>query len=101
MPEIWENPALNPTRRWADTDEIRVDLQLLVKGTPSERVALLRRLIDGPIREMKADEEAVAVFFNKVSAAFGFVDMIHIGDNYCSLTPGVREPLVKVLQKMS
>jgi hypothetical protein len=97
MSEIFENPALNPTREWLDTPEVRIELQLLVKGTPSDRVDLLRRLVRGTICDMTAKDRELAEFFNAVSTAFGFVPMIQIEDDCCRLVPGAHIMLSEML----
>lgn len=84
MPEMSENPALNPTREWTDSPEVRADLHSITKKASAERLAVLRRLLDGPIHGATAEEEQLASFFNRASEAFGFVAMIDITHGRCT-----------------
>lgn len=93
---MWENPALNPTREWEDTPEIRIELGLIVKAH-AEEASVLHELLSGPIRDMTAEDRRHAAFLNQVAQAFGFVDLVRVDGNSGDLTGGVREPLAAVL----
>lgn len=95
---VWENPALNPTKTWEDTVEVRNELSLIVNGsTPQDRVDFLRELSNSSELELSdSRHQELATFFNKVSAAFGFVPMIEFDGNYCRLNPGIVAPLSAV-----
>ncbi|TCP54797.1 hypothetical protein EV191_1024 [Tamaricihabitans halophyticus] len=92
-----ENAGLNPIRHWEDTAEVRMELCHIVRGsTPADRVQFLEQLVDGKKKPMTKQDLDYAVFFNKVAEAFGFVDIIDISTEGCSIVRGAQEPLRKV-----
>ncbi|NIH79149.1 hypothetical protein [Amycolatopsis viridis] len=97
--DVSANPALNPTRRWEDSVGVRNELSFIVQGsTPADRIDFLRELLDAGEMELSGSRpRELAVFFNEVAAAFGFVPMIEFGAESCRLTPDVMAPLRTVL----
>ncbi|NIH80129.1 hypothetical protein [Amycolatopsis viridis] len=97
--EVFENPALNPTRRWEDSVDVRNELSFIVHGsTPVDRIDFLRELVEvGEMQLSDSRSRDLAKFFNKVATAFGFVPMIEFSGESCWLTPEVVAPLRTVL----
>lgn len=96
--DVWENPALSPTRIWEDSRDVRNELSFIVYGsTPAERVDFLRELLAvGELRLDDSQYRELSIFFNKVAQAFGFLPIIELDGETCRLTPGVIAPLGKV-----
>jgi hypothetical protein len=92
----WENPALNPTRKWDDTPEVRLHLRFIVKKHVA-RIGLLRRLIEGPVRGMSQEDVDGVVFLNEIANAYGYVDLIVDDGDVHVLDPGARAQLPTVL----
>lgn len=99
MPDnFWENPALNPTRTWEDSLDVRNELSFIVRGsTPADRLDFLRELLTAG--ELKLDDSRrreSSTFFNKIATAFGFVPLIDFDEDSCRVTFGAVAPLRKV-----
>ncbi|MFD4191720.1 thioredoxin domain-containing protein [Amycolatopsis thermoflava] len=102
MPDdVWENPALNPTRTWEDSVAVRNELSFIVHGsTPRGRVDFLRQLLEaGELEVSDPQRHEWALFFNKVARAFGFTPMIEFSGETCRLTETVVAPLRKVFSQ--
>lgn len=99
MPDdVWENPALHPTRIWEDSRDVRNELSFIVHGsTPADRLDFLRELLAvGELELNDSQHQELSTFFNKVAQAFGFVPIIELDGETCRLTPGAIAPLRKV-----
>jgi hypothetical protein len=94
---ISENPASNPDRKWEDTAEVRMQLHLTTKIIPKDRLDFLKSLTDGAWHDMDSRQAPIAIFFNKMSEASDYVDIVEIRDHRCALVTAAREILRKVL----
>ena len=94
---VSENPAMNPTRTWDDTREVRMRIHLMTKAFSPEQKEFARLLLDGDWHEMDSHRASTVTFFNNMSSAHGYLNMIDIDNNRCSLTPAARVILSRVL----